>query len=68
MNFLLIAIPTIYTHGFQQVAKWNSCGVDYIHLEQECELLAMVDNIEGKLQHDFLEWNRNAFIVNHTNV
>jgi hypothetical protein len=48
MNFLLIAIPVIYIHGFQQVAKWNSCGVEYIHLEQECELLAMVDNIEGQ--------------------
>jgi hypothetical protein len=22
--------------------------VEYIHLEQECELLAMVDNIEGQ--------------------
>jgi hypothetical protein len=48
MNILLIAIPTIYIHVLQQVAKWNSCGVDCIHLEQECGLSTMVDNIESQ--------------------
>jgi hypothetical protein len=48
MNILLIAIPAIYTRGLQQVAKWNSHGLDYIHLEQECELSTMVDNIDDQ--------------------
>jgi hypothetical protein len=48
MNVLLIIILTIYIRGLQQVEKWNSCGLDYIHLEQECGLLIMVENIASQ--------------------
>jgi hypothetical protein len=49
MNVVFVTIHVVYAHGLQWVAKWSSHGLDYIHLEQECGSLAMVDIAKGQI-------------------
>jgi len=49
MNVLLVTIFIICAHGLHWVEKWNSHGLDCIHLEQKYGSLAMVDIVEGQI-------------------
>jgi hypothetical protein len=48
INILLVTNLVVYVHGLPRMAKWNSCGLNHIFLEQECGNSTMVNSIEGQ--------------------
>jgi hypothetical protein len=48
INILLVTNLIIYAHGLPRMARWSSCGLNHIHLEQKCGHSTMVNSIEGQ--------------------
>lgn len=63
IKILFVTNLVVYVHGLPRMTKWSSCGLNHIRSKQECGHLTMVNSTKAKIQHDFLEWNPNVFIV-----